>query len=69
MDYLDTKKNLRIAHLQLDIACWEDHIASNKLSDSDIKLYTEAIKDAKEKLKKEIGALNDKYLTKRPEVD
>jgi hypothetical protein len=54
VDYLDTKKNLRIAHLQLDIACWEDHIASNKLSDSDIKLYMEHIENAKEKLKKEL---------------
>lgn len=52
---LDTKKNLRIAHLQSDIACWEDHIESNKLSDSDVKLYKEAIKNAKEKLKQEIG--------------
>lgn len=46
----DTKRNLRIAHLNLDVACWEDKLTEKGLFDDDIELYEDAIKDAKDKL-------------------
>ena len=50
MDKYD--RNLRIAHLNMDVACWEEHIAHNKLDRGNRELYEKAIKEAKEELSK-----------------
>ena len=50
MDKYD--KNLKIAHLKMDIACWEEHIAHNNLDRCDRELYEKAIKEAKVELSK-----------------
>lgn len=46
----DTKRNLWIAHRNLEIACWEDKLTEKDLSETQRKMYRDAIEDAKRKL-------------------
>jgi len=50
MNLKEAELELKKAHLQLDIACWQHHIIKDKLSVDDLKLYEDSIKEAKEKL-------------------
>jgi hypothetical protein len=49
MDNYD--KQVWVKHRELEIACWEEHIAHNNLSDDDKTLFLKAIEENRVKLK------------------